>query len=127
MDHYGKLGKILEECRDDHDDDKAGKHQSQRGGYAAGHAPALVPHKGSGIHRNDARGTLADGKIVGQLLFRGPAPLLYQLPLEDGQHGISPAEGANPDFGKGQKQVGIDVHVTPAPPVPPHGLSLIHI
>ena len=65
---------------------------------------ALVTHKGGHVHRNDARGALPDGKIVGQILFGDPAAL-STLPLQNGQHGVAAAKGHAADLCKGEEQL----------------------
>ena len=57
-----------------------------------------------GVDGDDAGGTLADGKVIGQLLIGGPALVLHHLPLQDRQHGIAAAEGHDPHLSEGQKQ-----------------------
>ena len=70
----------------------------------------LIADEGGGVDGDDARGALAHGEVVGELLLGGPALFLHHLTLEDGEHGVAPAEGADPDLGKGEEEVGVDVH-----------------
>ena len=49
-------------------------------------------------------------KVVGELLLGGPALLLNHLALEDGEHGVAAAEGADPDLGEGPKQIAVEIH-----------------
>ena len=110
VDHHAQMGEILKEGRDEHDDDDAGKDQPQGGHHSAGVALPAVAHEGGGVDRDDAGCALADGEVVGELLLRGPPPLLHQLPLEDGQHGVAAAKGTHADFGKGPEQIQIGMH-----------------
>ena len=69
----------------------------------------LIADEGGGIDGDDAGGTLADGVVVGELLLTAPALFVHDLLLEDGQHGRPAPKGEGADFGKGPKQVEIDV------------------
>ena len=108
--YQGGVGEAAEKCGDEGDDDEGREHQAQGGDAAAGAAPVLVSHKGGRVHGNDAGGALADGKVVGELLLGGPALLLHHLALEDGEHGVAAAEGADPDLGEGPKQIAVEIH-----------------
>ena len=101
MSYHRILCKVFQECGNDGNDDEGWKYHTQGCQNPAQNAFILVTNEGRGIHRDNARSTLADGKIVGEFLFRGPALLFYNLPLEDGQHGIATAKGTDTDFRKG--------------------------
>ena len=103
MDHKFQVHEVLQEGGNDHNNHNGREHQAQGGKDPAGDPRLTAAHKGSGVHRDDARGALAHGVVVGQFALGGPALVLHQLPLEDGQHGVAAAEGAHADTGKGQK------------------------
>ena len=98
------MGKRVDDPGQGRNDDKRREHHAQGGRDAADDAPALLADKRGGVHGDDAGGTLADGKVIGQLLIGGPALVLHHLPLQDRQHGIAAAEGHDPHLGEGQKQ-----------------------
>ena len=81
--------------------------------YCPGQAFGPVAAEGGGVDRDDAGGALSHSIQVQQFFIRKPALLLYQLPLEEGQHGIAAAEGAGADPGKGGEEFQITSHNTP--------------
>ena len=119
MAHPGIVSHVGEKGGDDPDDDQAGEDQTQGGRDAAGDALLLCPHKGGGVDGDDAGGALAHGVVVSQLRLGGPALAVHHLPLENGEHGVAAPEGTHADLGKGEEQIKIEVHLTPALPIRP--------
>ena len=110
MDHHVQVHKVTQKGGDGHDNHQAGEHHSQ-GGHGATQPPhPVITHKGGGVHGDDAGGTLAYSVVVRQFLLGGPAFVVHQLPLQDGEHGVAAAEGAHPDFGKGKEEAHVLFH-----------------
>ena len=96
----GLIGKSLQECgydQDDHDGDR--DETDSRGDSSRDSLPAAAD-KGRDIQGDQAGGTLSYGKIVGQILCGGPPPVLDQIPLQKGKHGIAASEIDSADFKK---------------------------
>ena len=105
--HFSKdrMLEVLDESGDNGDDHQGRRDDTQSRHDPAGDAAGLLSHKGRGIYRNDAGGTLSDGIIIHQLFIGAPAPLFHHFPLQHGQHGIAAAKGQAADAGKGEKQI----------------------
>ena len=101
LDHR-HIGKALQECGDDQNNDDGNGDKTQCGGDGTCDSFSAASYEGRDIEGNQTGGALSDGKIVGQVLGRGPAAVLDQIPLKQREHGVSAAEvdGADPQEGK---------------------------
>ena len=97
-----QVGKALQEGGDDQDNDNGHGDKAQCGGDGTCHPFSAASYKGRNIEGDQTGGALPDGKIIGQILGRGPAAVLDQIALEQRQHGVSAAEvdGADPQEGE---------------------------
>ena len=97
-----QVGKALQEGCDDQDNDNGHGDKAQCGGDGTCHPFSAASYKGRNIEGDQTGGALPDGKIIGQILGRGPAAVLDQIALEQRQHGVSAAEvdGADPQEGE---------------------------
>ena len=107
----GNVSKVCQEGSDYQNDGDGHREESQGSDDAAGNAGLLVAHKGGDIDGNDAGGTLADGKVIHDFLGSNPVPVIHQLPLQEGQHGVSAAEIHRSDFQEGDVENQQVMHV----------------
>ena len=113
MPHHRCVRKMREHRRDEKDDHDAGKHNAQCGHDPSGDPRFLLSDEGRRIHRNDPRSALTHCVVVHQFLFRGPVAVFHDLPLKDGKHRISAAEGHDADLRERTEQPGKESYTCP--------------
>ena len=69
----------------------------QRAYHAAPYPLQFITHENGDIHRENARQRLRHREKVKELLLAEPAAV-HHLPLDEGNHGIAPADGKHADF-----------------------------
>ena len=85
------------------DDEKCGQHHAECGDAPADDARAFGADECRDVDGDGAGGALRDGKDVQQFVVSEPAALFHHLVFYHREHGVSAAEGKQPDLEKDQE------------------------
>ncbi|CAN4031260.1 Short-chain dehydrogenase, partial [Dysosmobacter welbionis] len=88
----GQVREVVDEPRQDGDNDQRREHHPQGGHNAPGDALVFLADERGRVDSDDPRRALPDGIVVRQFLLCGPVLVLHHFPLENRQHRHAAAE-----------------------------------
>ena len=103
--HHLVVLETLEKHGDEQYDDERWQHRAQRGRYRTTNAPDAVARGNRDVHGQDARCRLRESEHVHKLRALDPSSFAHQFLLDDGYHGISPADGKRAYLEKRPKEL----------------------